>query len=684
MLALAALPAAALASDINQNGQVGGLALPTARPVSAGTIYMGAGAGFPYRNIYVGIQPIDALRLVIRQQQDERTEFTYPGFDIQVQLTDEGEWIPASALGYTHAAGQRRFGGEYLVLSKRWWDFDFNLGLGWGRYANDGIFRNPLAEGFLDYKDFERDIGLGSVGPKAWYRGSRMGLFGGVTYQMPVEGLKLHLEYDRDPYFQEEVESILFGIQKVRQPTPFHIGASYDVWRGLNVKFAFYNFSRAQLNLSYAFNAQDDAEKQLAMTNLRELVPAPLPENEDAEATELRQMEQLAWRQKVDMLKVEKRNEDTNLYLRYRAGDLPPYATYLGRAAYSAAEHADENIATITLVPEHEGLTAGTYTFIRRDLRLATSFEGSPEEIRQSATIAQAMPGDSPSLDEQPRRAWKFFTEEKFDSSGYEFGNLWITRSRFLWGATYEPLNGITIGGAGGMEAGDNIPVIPQTSSKIVRSNIDAYTQRVVDIDHLYVNAMRSIAPGLHARITAGLLEEMYRGVSGEILYQPQEARWAVGLEGNWLEQRHPLYDFDTTGYKTQTGALSFYYEVPPRDLTVIARVEQFLAKDHGVSLEFRHQFQQGIQMGFAGSYSHRRDFGGPDDRGHVDGRIYFRIPLQFAIDDVPIRNYTSFNVGSIARDSNQQVNVPVRLWDATRPVSYGPILRSWDDLLNF
>ncbi len=672
-----------MAADINQNGQVGGLALPTARSLSAGSLYAGVGAGTPYRNIYVGIQPIQALRLTIRQQQDERTNFTYPGLDMQVQLTDEGEWIPASALGYTHAVGQRRFGGEYFVMSKRVWDLDFNLGLGWGRYANHGVFRNPFAQGFDSYRDIERDVGIGSTGPKAWYRGKRMGLFGGVTYQTPVEGLKLLLEYDRDPYFQEQVEAALSNVKRIRQNAPFNIGASYDIYKGINVTLAFYNFSRAQLNLSYAFNFQDDAKEQLQMTHLRDMVPAPLPPPDDI-AADLKTMENLAWRQGADFLSIERSEDSSNIYLRYRAGDHPPYATYLGRAAYSVAEHAERDITSITLVPEHDGLVAGSYTFVRRDLDLATDFSGSPEEILQNAHIRRAEITDAPELDMQSHRPWKFHVEQKIDNSGYEFGYLWLTRARFLAGGTYEPMNGITLGVTAGLEGGDNIPVIPQTGSKIVRSNIDAYTQNAADIDSFYINAMRSVLPGLHVRATAGLLEEMYRGISTEILYQPHDARWAISAESNWLQQRDPAHDFGRTNYNTHTGRLSFYYEVPPRDLTVIVRAEQFLAKDHGLSLELRQQFQQGIQLGFAGSYSHRRDFGGPDDRGHADARIYLRIPLQFALDDTPIQNYTSINVGSIARDSNQQVNLPVRLWDATRPISYGPILRSWDDLLNF
>lgn len=320
---------------------------------------------------------------------------------------------------------------------------------------------------------------------------------------------------------------------------------------------------------------------------------------------------------------------------------------------------------------------------VRRDVIQATHFSGSAEEILHSTTITRADADDQSLLNEQPKRAWKFFTEERIDNSVYEFGNLILTRARFVAGAAYEPFNGITLGAAAGIESGDNLPLLPQ-SGKPVRTNLAEYTRNGVDIDRLYVNAMHSIAPGVHARVTAGLLEEMYRGISAEVLYQPLEARWAVGAEGNWLQQRDPRENFGKTDYETQTGAVSFYYEVPPRDLTVIVRAEQFLAKDQGLSLELRHQFQQGALVGFKTSYSARRDFGGPQDHGHLDARMYMRIPLQFAVDDVPVYNYTSVNVGSLTRDSNQQVELPVQLWDATRPVSYGPILRSWEDLLNF
>ncbi len=665
----------AIAADINQNGQIGGLSLPTARGLAAGSAYAGISAGAPYRAAYVGIQPIEALRIVIRQQQDDRTNFTYPGLDAQVQLANEGEWIPAAALGYTHFVGQRRFGGEYLVFSKRWWDLDFNVGLGWGRYANHGALKNPFAAASSRYQDAARDNGGGSTGPGAWYRGDRMGLFGGVTYQTPVEGLKLIAEYDRDPYFQEQLEG------KLIRRSPVNIGAHYDIWRGWAATLSFNHFSRAQLNLSYTFNFQDDARQQLAFTRMHELTPSPLPETPAIKA-DLKTMKQLAWRQKVDLLGIHS-VDDARLYLRYRAGDTPPYARYLGQAVYTVAEYADDNVTAITVVPEYGGLTAGNYTFVRRDVAQATNFSGSPEEILQSTTITAADNTDVP-IDVQPQRAWRYFTQQNIDISPYEFGFFSLSRTRQLAGVQYEPLAGLTFGATAGLESGDNLPVFITTSGKRVRSRINDYTRDIVDIENLYVNSMHSPLPGLHARVTGGLLEEMYRGVSTEILYQPFDARWAVSAEANWLQQRDPFRTFGKANNQTKTGSLAFYYEVPPRDLTVILRAEQFLARDRGLSLEFRHQFQQGMQLSFMTSYSTRRDFGGVEDRGHTDARMVLRVPLQYALDNTIIQNYTQINVGSIARDSNQQINLPIRLWEATRPISYGPILRSWDELLDF
>jgi len=469
----------------------------------------------------------------------------------------------------------------------------------------------------------------------------------------------------------------------------------YAIWDGVGITAEMDSAARAQINISYAINLQKDAEHHLEYQHLQNLTPAPLPDAPRLPAN-LREIQILAERQDDDILDIERRHADDDetclphescnrIYLRYRANDEPPYSKYLGRAAYHTAEYAEKDVQSVTLAPEHDGLVAGTYTFVRRDVTEATHFNGSPEEIFQSAQIAPTKVNDTPALNETPWRAWHLFTAQRFDIDPYEFGNFLISRERWLAGGSYEVLNGVTFGGAGAYQSGENYPIIFPNTTHAVRSNIDAYASNIAKVENLYMNVMHTIAPGLHARVTGGLLEEMYRGVSGELLYQPYQARWAIGAEGNWLQQRDPDKDFAKTSLETKTAALRFYYEVPPRDLTVIFSAEQYLAEDHGFSLELRQQFLQGIQLSFLGTWSNQRDLGGPTDRGHTDARLMLHIPLQYEINDMPIENHLMVNVGSGARDKGQEVELPVPdLWDATRPISYGPILRSWDDLLNF
>ena len=176
----------------------------------------------------------------------------------------------------------------------------------------------------------------------------------------------------------------------------------------------------------------------------------------------------------------------------------------------------------------------------------------------------------------------------------------------------------------------------------------------------------------------------MYRGASAEVLYQPFASRLAVGAEGDWLQQRSPNNDFAKTSYETTPWAASIYYEVVPHDLTIIGRVQQFLAEDKGYTVELQHEFYHGARLGFAADWSNRPDFGGLEDYGRLAARMELHIPLDYVFAGLPIENRADTYLGPLVRDSGQTVEMPARLWEATRPISYGPIEHSWDDFLNF
>ena len=116
------------------------------------------------------------------------TTFTrlQPGLDAKLRLAPERKWTPEVAVGMQGAAGSARLSSEYLVLTKRYEDFDFTAGIGWGRLGR-GLGERRIAS---------------ASGPPTWFTG-KYGLFGGVEYFTGLPGLSIKLEYTPDRFTAE-------------------------------------------------------------------------------------------------------------------------------------------------------------------------------------------------------------------------------------------------------------------------------------------------------------------------------------------------------------------------------------------------------------------------------------------------------------------------------------------------
>src|SRR5699024_1280375 len=120
----------------------------------------------------------------------------------KLRLIEEGQYMPAVALGFQDVGGTGLFSSEYLVASKRWRNFDFSLGVAWGYLGAGGDISNPLGVADDHFDVRRRDSGGdqgGKFGFKQMFTGD-IGFFGGVAYQTPWEPLTLQLEYDGNDY----------------------------------------------------------------------------------------------------------------------------------------------------------------------------------------------------------------------------------------------------------------------------------------------------------------------------------------------------------------------------------------------------------------------------------------------------------------------------------------------------
>ena len=231
-LALAAIPAKAQDRQHparNLFGSVGLIDLPTARMAPDGELW--AGASFFERNerFNLGFQVLPWLETSFRYSGLSHFNPEYPvywdrSFAVKARLVEESGLLPALAVGVNDVVGTGIYGGEYVVTSKRFGNVDATIGLGWGRLGTNGAFVNPLkiiSSSFLNPRaTFSTP---GGTNFNALFHGPKTGVFGGVTWDTPVDGLVLKAEYSSDAYELERITG------NFRARSQFNVGASYEI-----------------------------------------------------------------------------------------------------------------------------------------------------------------------------------------------------------------------------------------------------------------------------------------------------------------------------------------------------------------------------------------------------------------------------------------------------------------------
>ena len=151
-------------------------------------------------------------------------------FGLKLRLFAEDRYTPDVSLGIRDLAGTGIYGGEYLAASKNIGDFDVTAGLGWGRFADNATFANPLAHMFSSFKTRTHNGTLGGqIDFGSFFHGPDMGAFGGIIWHTPVENLNLTVEYSSDRYVGEHS----FGGFRGRSPLNF--GVSYEPFPGVTI-----------------------------------------------------------------------------------------------------------------------------------------------------------------------------------------------------------------------------------------------------------------------------------------------------------------------------------------------------------------------------------------------------------------------------------------------------------------
>lgn len=589
-------------------------------------------------------------------------------FDLHYRLVDEGRLRPALAVGLRDFAGTGIFSSEYVVASKTIAPGVLvSGGIGWGVLGTFNSFDNPL--GSLD-AGFDTRAGFDGLGGEpsvdSWFRGPAA-VFAGLRWNVN-ERLTLSAEYSSDDQSRQQAGDT-DGLA-----SPFNFGLQYRTRSG--------TVFGAQLlhgeALGFSAHVLVNPRKP---PNGGDISPAPIPVlvRGDTSASWAGAITQDAIPddRRSEVLRVLLQNEGITLEaiaiqdkrarvrIRNMRHDVEPQA--IGRTARALALAMPAGIETFEIEPVHNGVPLSRVTLQRSMLE---RLDYAPDKIAQSlaATSITAGANDLP-LDRLPldRLTWNlgpFIGLSLFDPESPLRADVGVQAS-----ANYAFTPSFSVSGTVRGKVLGNRDEVTRMSDSIlprVRSNRNLYDQASdVWLHRLTLDHFGKLSDNLYTRVSAGYFEEMFGGVSGEILWKPVDSPFALGLEINHVFQRDNdrLFGFDDYGYDVTTGHVSAYYAMR-NGFDVQLDMGRYLAGDWGATIGIDRRFGNGWKVGAFATLTDVpfADFG----EGSFDKGIRVSVPLSWFMGK-PNQNSASMTIRPILRDGGARLVMPNRLYPMVR-----------------
>ena len=659
------MPAAAqeVPATGSDHGGAGLIEMRNARFRPDGTLEAGAALRSQRQFWFLGFQALPFLETTFRLT-DRLNGTTGHGvtndraFDLKFRLWQEGPWRPALAVGLQDAIGTGIYGGEYLVASKRFGPVDVSLGMGWGRLGTGADMPNPFGLVSGRYKTRSRHVGQGGTPAYgSWFHGEDVALFGGVEWSLPtlfgeVEGLRAKLEWSGDALRDErggyparttglrgEARSRLnLGLQW--QPTP---------WLDAGVHFVHGTDALVRLSLR-----MDPARPpEVPRPPPPAMAPRPAQGAGDAIAPALRA---------AGFRPLGAGIHGAEARIAVEGGRFPTLAQAAGRAARAAQPHLPPEVERIAIAWHRTGAPVARLVLLREAMEAGALGAGSAEEVLASSTL---LPAEAPAQSlAAPGLGWAI--EPRLALQLGDPGRAVRWQAGLAAGARYGIGEGFAVAGSLAQALAGNLGDGRPSDSRLphVRSDLARYAREGrTAIPTLYAERIWTLAPDWFARVTGGLLEPMYQGVQGEVLWRPMDRPVALGLDLAWVAQREYRQRFAALGYTAATGHASLYADLPVWSLYTVLRAGRYLAGDWGGTIELGRRFDSGIEVGAFATLTDVpfRRFG----EGSFDKGIYLRVPLQLLGPETTARAGAA--IRPVVRDGGQRLIADNPLWDVTR-----------------
>ena len=670
-------------------GNTGILEIPNARMMKEASLRFNFSSSYPYEFTSLTASPFNWLEATYRYAEIKNRNYSAvaaysgnqtlkdKGFDIKLRLKEETHSFPALALGFRDIAGTSLFSSEYIVFTKKLNNLDLTFGYGWGVLGKAGSASNPfeiLSEAFATR---ELDVGEGGAfSPKAFFSG-KTSYLGGLEYHLWKQGLKLKLEYD----------------------TSYPDRTDYPVEVDSRVNFGVDYFASENVNLGLAFERGNQFRLSFRIFGnfLEDTIPKPRPKNvislDESGKRELSRKKDIFYRSLNRSLR------DESIYLQaadyaedtvsvaISSARFQSFTRPAGRTARIVSALASDEVETINIHSMNGDFEIAKLTIHRKEFDQADKLQGSYTELLNKSNISSN--SSKPLYDSAeftpnvnfPEFNWSMTPAIKHQIGGPE--GFYLGQLFWKTDASLKLRRNFVIYSSFGINLYDTFKNFNNPSGSViprVRSDIQDYLREGKNnLARLQLQYFSSPKKDLFIRYDAGILEEMFAGLGGELLYRPIDRRYSFGLSLHKVRQRGYEQRFSLKDYSNITGHLGIYADLP-YEVSGQLLIGEYLAGDKGFTLDLSRRFKSGFTLGIFASKTNlsAEEFG----EGSFDKGFYIAVPTKMFYTDYTSGNI-SFGLHPLTKDGAALLNQHNALNSLLGDTNEFALTRDWADILD-
>ena len=675
-------------SSSSNYGITGVLELPNARFMKEASVSWNFSGSFPNEYTSITASPFSWMESSYRYTEVKNQKYgpssfsgnqslKDKGFDLKIRLSKEGLYIPAIALGLRDIAGTGLSSSEYLVATKRINNLDVTLGLGWGVLGTEGGFTSPL--NFLDESFDSRNaetVQGGEFFYENWFSG-QASILSALEYDLKRMGLRLKLEYDTSNPDQRG------KVQQVK--SRFNFGLTYNFSDNLKLSTSFERGDQFRIGFNLKGNFLKDTIKKPDPKNvvrLNEIQKQRVKENKEIFYRSMNR----SLREEDIYIQAASLNEDS-VDVAVASNRFYSFTRTVGRTARIASALSPDEIDTINVHAMNGDFEIATISINRKEFDSTNTYESSSAELLLKSEISSST--NQPLYETSefkpniafPEFEWSMAPALKHQIGGPEgfyLGQLfWKTDTSIKFRRNLILYNSF------GINLYDTFNDLRNPSQSIipkVRSDIQEYlSQGKNNIQRVQLQYFQSPLNNLFLRLDLGLMEEMFAGVGGEVLYRPFNSSSYLGASLHRVKQRGFKQRFSLREYETTTGHITHYIELP---FGVNSRISigKYLAGDKGVTWDLSRRFNSGFALGVFATKTNlsAEEFG----EGSFNKGFYISVPTQMFYNNYRSGNI-SFGLQPLTKDGGAMLIQHNSLFSILGDSNKNSILRDWDYLLN-